>query len=559
MKRAGTMPLAAAPAPQQPAGRAGLPRAWRNVLAIALTQALVSGAFAQRDDNASGRRIYLEGRTASGEVTANRAGSMQIEGAAAACVNCHRRSTLGGAEGRSYVPPIDAQALFSAKAPGTGAAAAGIGRAAYTETTLHRALGEGIDPSGRQLDYLMPRYALDAEQVRSLMAYLREVSDAPVAGIDDSAVHLATVVAGDVSPEQRRITRDTLQACVAEHNAGPPAEGRRKRLAQHIGPALPRPWTLHVWELSGAAQTWDAQLRAHAQRQPVFAMLGGVLGTGPGDDWAPVHQFCEREAMPCLYPHLEMPPTAQDGFYALYTSGGVRLEAALIAHHLHAQTPRRVVQWLRGNDSTARVAAQALSDALRGQGFDVLQRRIEDVAPMEGVREGNSMGIDAPQVLWLRADDLLRFGSVALNSSPALYLSSSLLGHELHRVPGGLRRDALVASPHEVAQARVARTRQLTAWLAKQRLSLHSEALQADAYLACDALRHGMNEVTQRPGADYLIERLEALTERRGFAGFYPRLSLGNGQRVASKTGYLVRFSRPGTNDVEPLGDAVAP
>ena len=559
MKRAGTMALRAALVPQHLTRRAGLPRAWRNVLAIALSQALVNGAFAQHDEVASGRQIYLEGRTASGAVTASRAGGMQIEGAAAACVNCHRRSTLGGAEGRSYVPPIDAQALFSAKAPGTGAAAAGIGRAAYTEATLRRALGEGIDPSGRELEYLMPRYTLDAAQVRSLMAYLREVSDAPVAGIDGSAVHLSTVIAGEVSPEQRRITRDTLQACVTEHNAGPPPEGRRKRLGPHIGPAAPRPWTLHVWELTGAAQTWDAQLRAHAQRQPVFAMLGGVLGTGPGDDWAPVHQFCEREALPCLYPHLELPPTAQDGFYALYTSGGVRLEAALIAHHLRAQPQRRVVQWLRGNDSAARVAAQALSDALTGQGFEVLQRRIEDVTPMEGVREGNSMDIATPQVLWLRADDLQRFGSVPLNSSPALYLSSSLLGHELHRVPSGLRRAALVASPHEVAQARAARSRQLTAWLAKQHLSLHSEALQADAYLACDALRHGMNEVTQRPGADYLVERLEALTERRGFAGFYPRLSLGNGQRVASKTGYLVRFNGPGTNDLEPLGDAIAP
>ena len=42
---------------------------------------------------------------------------------------------------------------------------------------------------------------------------------------------------------------------------------------------------------------------------------------------------------------------------------------------------------------------------------------------------------------------------------------------------------------------------------------------------------------------DYLIERIEGLLERRIITGYYPRLTLAPGQRLASKGGYLVHFA----------------
>lgn len=531
-------------------------RAWPGALVLALAQAWPGGAWAQDVDSSAGRQLYREGRSSQGEITATRAGGLHMAGAAAACANCHRRSAQGGAEGRSYVPPIDGSALFSARAPGTGAAAAGIGRPAYDETSLRIALSEGVDPSGRALDYLMPRYVLAPEQLRSLMAYLREVSQAPAPGVDASTLHLATVIAGQVSPAQARLARDTLQACVSAHNAAAPSEPRRKRLASSIHRAADRPWTLHVWELSGPASSWEAQLRAHAQGQPVFAMLGGVLGSGPQDDWTAVHDYCEREALPCLYPHLEAPRTDQDGYYTLYASAGVRLEAALMAHHLRERAPHRIVQWLRSDDPSARIGAQTLREALLRDGFEVLERPIEQAA-----ETNRSAVVDAPSshVLWLRSRDLQQLDGSPFAAGQALYLSATLLGHELGKVPARLKEAALVATPHEVPQGQAARRAPLKAWLAQAGLPLQDEALQADAYLACDALTHGLNELAQRPGADFLMERLEALTERRGFRGLYPRLSLGSGQRIASKTGYLLRFTGPGRHELVPLGEAIAP
>ena len=59
----------------------------------------------------------------------------------------------------------------------------------------------------------------------------------------------------------------------------------------------------------------------------MFAVISG-LG---GGDWSPVHDVCEREALPCLFPNVDAPPPqAEHDFYSTYFSRGVLLEAEVI-------------------------------------------------------------------------------------------------------------------------------------------------------------------------------------------------------------------------------------
>jgi len=61
-----------------------------------------------------GRRIYMEGMLASGEpLKGKRLDSVQVEGAAAACETCHRRSGMGSLEGNIVVTPITGRFLFA--------------------------------------------------------------------------------------------------------------------------------------------------------------------------------------------------------------------------------------------------------------------------------------------------------------------------------------------------------------------------------------------------------------------------------------------------------------
>ena len=58
---------------------------------------------------------------------------------------------------------------------------------------------------------------------------------------------------------------------------------------------------------------------------------------------------------------------------------------------------------------------------------------------------------------------------------------------------------------------------------------------------------------------DYLIERMEDMIARRLVTGYYPHLSLGTGQRFASKGGYIVRFSAASSGPFVADGDWVVP
>jgi len=525
-------------------------------LGAAIPAGAATGESAGADAVAQGRALYLEGKREGGApLIAHRAGGLGIAGAQAACVNCHRRSGFGGAEGRSYIPPITAQSLFEAKAPGTGASASGTGRPAYSGKSLARAIRSGIDPSGRRLDYLMPRYELRDDEIKSLVAYLRQLSDQPAQGADANALEFATVLAPGMQPERSKAMTEVLNACFDEHNAGPPEQRGRKRLGPNMSLREQPKWKLHVWQLEGKPETWDGQLSNYARRQPVFALIGG-LG---GGQWAPVHEFCERSALPCLFPHVEAPVAAATDFYPLYLSRSVLLEADIVGQHLaqEGRAAKRVIQVLRTDDEGARAGAEALRRSLAEHGIEEQELRIGAAAPLDARTFDRTSHADAV-VLWLRADDLKRLDGV--NAVPSqVYVSATLADTDAVPLPAAWKARTLVAYPFELPQDRAARMAPLHAWLKARGVPMTAERVQADAYVACSALVAGMNQAADHLHRDYLVERLEAIMERGTATGLYPRLALGAGQRFASKTGYLVRFEHPESERLMPVGERVAP
>ena len=510
---------------------------------LALILGLAAAASLAASEVEAGRGLYLEGKRADGTpLTARRAGGLALAGAQAACVNCHRRSALGGAEGRSYIPPLTPDALLQPRPPGRGASAMGLGRPAYTQSSVLHAVNAGIDPAGRRLDYLMPRYALGEEEVRALMAYLGTLA---AADEGSGPLHFATVIAPGVAPADRRAMVDVLQACFAEHNAGPRPERGRRKLAGDMQPSQARPWQLHVWELQGAEADWPRQLARHAAAQAPFALVGGV-GAG---SWSPVHAFCEQGGMPCLFPHVDLPVDSPGSFYPVYLGKGVLLEAGLIAQQL-ADTPR-VVQVLREGDAAARAAADALRSALGAQVEHVL-------VPLHGTAAALPAGLRAQDalVLWLRPADLQRVGALAAPAA-RVFLSATLAARDALPMPPAWQERALMAYPFELPSLRARRMQRLQAWLRERGVAPGDERIQSDAHTACMALRTALRDTEGHLHRDYLLEKLEANIERWPATGLYPRLALGVGQRFASKTGYLVRVDAAG--QLSAAGERSAP
>ncbi|HSJ81079.1 MAG TPA: ABC transporter substrate-binding protein, partial [Thiobacillus sp.] len=509
--------------------------------------------------------IYLNGQLPSGEpVRATVQKGVALEGAAAACVNCHRRSGLGGSEGQNPIRPIAGRLLFSAsptefvrRRAVSGTADA---RPAYTRASLARVLREGVDPTGRVLDALMPRYALGDDEIDQLQRYLDGLSATPAPGVSDHEIHFATIIAPGVDADRRRAQRDVLQAFFRDKNGNTRKEARRRDTGSEQMYLAYRTWVLHVWELDGAPETWHDQLAAHYREQPVFAVIGG-LGSG---SWQPVHAFCEGTGVPCVLPDVDYPVAAGAGYYALYFSRGIALEADVLARQLaQARSPGRIVQVFR-DDATGRLPAQALRSALK-------QRGIDDLAdyPVSGADPLSSDAWSAllrdarpaTLVVWLPPADVQNLAATGTPPAglQAVYLSASLFAMQHAGLADGWLDRLRMVYPFALPANRARHLARLNVWLRARNIALADARTQANAYFAATVTGDALAHIGENFSRDYFIERIEQMAETALSPSIYPRLSLGPGQRFASRGGYIVGFPRDADGVPVPVSDWLVP
>lgn len=545
----------------------GARRAWdprpsllRPVLGawLALTILALAPSNGSADEVASrtGEGIYRRGITGAGApVEASRESGQRLAGAAVACINCHRRSGLGSKEGRTLIPPVAGRYLFHARSGSEGldlpfVEGARGNQAPYSDETLARAIREGVDSEGRTLNYLMPRYTLGADDLGALTAYLKGLERRKVPGVAQAELHFATIITPDADPVKRRGMLSVLRQFFAERNARQPDPTAQmltsgKNAFSKMMFKVNRRWELHVWELTGAESTWQGQLERHLAMQPVLAVVSGLGGS----HWEPVHAFCEKAELPCIFPNVEAPPAGADrDFYSLYFSRGVLLEADLIGERVvdaaGAGATRKMRQIYRAGD-VGEAGADALAATLKRAGVTVSERVLARDDPAASGLAGALAGLrsDEGVVLWLRPPDLQALPDVPRGA--AVYLSGLMGGLERTPLTPAWRQEAHLAYPFDLPNSRRVRVDFAFGWFRIRQIPVVAEQVQADTYLACGLLSETVKHMVDNFVRDYLVERFEDTLEHRVVTGYYPRLSLATDQRFASKGGYVVRFADP--------------
>jgi len=518
-------------------------------------------AVAGEDPASVAEAIYRRGSLPDGQpLRGEREIGVGVEGAAAACVNCHRRSGLGTAEGNIVIPPITGKYLYR---PAGGRledidlqyaqSRISLNHLAYSDATLARAIGEGIGRDGRRLNTLMPRFRLEPDSMAALINYLKNLGREQEPGVTEDTLHFATIITPDADPVARRGMLDVLERFFVDKNEFIRGGQRRMQGYKEIMFRVSRKWQLHIWELQGAPETWEQQLQARLAAEPVFAVISG-LG---GKTWAPVHRFCERAAIPCLFPNVDLPVVAESDFYPIYFSRGVQLEADLIAAEIQEQSARvplrRVVQVFRADDVGA-AAATTLSAGLdmagqknerravaMGAGRGELARALRDVGKNDGL------------VLWLRPSDLLLLPAKA-SAARQVFVSGLMGGMEETPLGADWRRVIQMSYPVDLPELRKFRTDFPHAWFRIRHIPVVADRIQSDTYLACGIMAETLVDMLDSFVRDYLVERIESMLSRRTLSGYYPRLGLAPGQRFASKGGYLVAF--PGEGGGKPVAES---
>lgn len=570
---------------------------------------------------AAGRRIYMEGVLPSGApLEAMRFGNVPVSGAKAACVQCHRKSGMGGVEGDVLISPITGNYLFNppdktqlAVMDQRVSKSFNLSHPAYDEATLGRAVRHGMNANGLSMNNMMPRYTLDDVSFQALTAYLRQLTTQWSPGVTGNAVRFATVIAPGVDPARKKIVLDMLRMIVRQKNAntalGSKTGGRRHMAtAAELVLGTERKWELDVWELQGDPATWTEQLQALYAKAPVFAMLSGISET----TWAPVHAFCEAQKLPCWFPVVDAPVAGSGDFYSLYFSRGVLLEAEVLGRQLmpgNAQAAPQVVQIFR-DDAVGRAAAEEFARHYRGTGTK-LESHAWSVGDDKALQQMLSkVPGSANLVLWLRSSDMAALGEMPKQLRKATYFSGQLLA-DAKDVPLSWRTQARLVYPYEMPEKRQLNLAYFYQWIQLRRFALVDEPLQAKVYFASAFLTDTMVEMLENLYRDYLIERAENMISRREGSRaeeeahssqsmhrvarakilqmhadrasgklpadvfipkdrpedlgerqsttVYPRLTLAAGQRFASKGAQIVKFADPATGRLAAASDWLIP
>lgn len=530
-----------------------------------------------------GERLYKTGIGVSGKpVAAVGLSGEDVFAPQFHCVSCHRASGYGSKEGGVYVTPIAAPVLYQPLYPDRTRAFSGMyyqqysdgvegrlvqarTRPAYDLDTLARLLRTGIDAAGNPVPNAMPRYKLSDRDVAALDAWLHTLSAAPDPGVDDKTMRFAVIVSDDIAPATRKALIDTTRAYVERVNKDTNSDRSRPNFSPYYRSEFVdfwRDWAVDIWELQGPREGWPAQLTRYYAAQPVFAAISGAV-TGR---WQPVGEFCDANRVPCLFPLTDLPAaeSGQPG-YTIYSNGGLPLEAKAMAEYLGRELPGVPVIQLASDETDGAVPAGVLAAAIgaRRAGGSVQTIMVPAGGWEQALdRAQANSGPDAVLVLWPGADAAAAVDALAGHTyAPARIM----LGSRASDVAIAALGDSPLAE-----SVRIMRRRELPGvinphsyrvrgWLNARRVAINPPQEQYQVYYALSVLEKAVMQIQGDYSRDYLIEEIEMIAESNLNPGVFPYLSLGPGQRTASRGAYVMRLAPGAPAGIEVEGDLIIP
>ncbi len=547
-------------------------------------ETLESG-FSSGEALSFGEKMYREGVLPNGvPMKAMVMGDIPMDGRMFTCDDCHQRSGLGSEEGTIITWPTNGKELFSPRRT-TGAykePSKDVGllagrrplpeyyqrdpaRPAYTEKTLARVLRSGIDPTGRKLDPIMPKYRFSKENMAIMIHYLRNLSVDISPGVDAKTLQFATVISEKVSEEKKMAMLSVLQAHIHAHNS----QSRHEEVRARSGPFYKsekhqayRRINLNIWTLTGAESEWAAQLEKYYAEKPVFALVGGISD----GSWKPVHQFCEKNKIPSILPITDLPEVSKEDWYTLYFSKGFYQEGESAAKYirknfnkdqeqkiiqLYDSKDQRSVALMRGFRQTWKTFNRSPVDS-----FDTSTNNSDLKSYLEP-----RLNSSAPVILlsWLARDDFHSLQALPglLQKTTLIVGSTQVLKQDFSFIEAELKEKILLTYPASIEKDKKNSRFAVKRWLKARKIEETYFDIQAKMYFLGWMLPGALKGMRSEFFREYFMEGFDMMIDQDYAIAVYPRLTFGPGQRYTSKGCYLVKLSDdPGTGLV-PASDWV--
>jgi len=501
-----------------------------------------------------GQRIYQKGILPNGEpLTAFGKDGLPFKINKTACMDCHRRSGLGSSESGILIPPITGRYLFkvSDKKGSRLLDKVGAPRPVYTEATLKALIQNGVRPNGQQLHEIMPRYKISNKDSDYLITYLKSLTQEEIPGLRDDRIEFATIITPDMPDDDKKLMLNIMNTYMGHVNKDVRQLGHMKSPIHNRYKPF-RKWNLHVWELTGDSSSWKQQLEKKYAEQPVFALLGGY------GDWRPIHQFCEQNKIPSLFPITDTPGFPEEktnrDFYTLYFSKGIKIDADAVAKQILTQNKDNSVgNILQIFDGTApgSIAVNMLRRSLLANNVTNVQDIV--ISPSIDITKKSWDNITKKYkpdviVIWLNEKQALQILQNQQNHLPnQIYLSSRMLNQfepEFLRakLPLLIQKNTSLVHPFYLKSKNKRHLLRTQIWLRSNKIKYKKERIIANTYFCLAMLSGAIRSSSYNLNREYLIEQFEHMIDNSVYRSIYPHLSLGPDQRYASKGVYMVNI-----------------
>ena len=530
-----------------------------------------------------GERMYREGILPSGvPMKATVMGDIPMDGRMFTCDDCHQRSGIGSNEGTIITWPTNGKELFRPRTQ-TGAyrepqeqvQSSGRkslppyyrrepARPAYTDETLARVLRSGIDPTGRKLDPVMPKYRFNKDNMAVMVHYLKNLSSEPSPGVNDTYLNLATIITEEVAVDKQEAMLDVLTAYVDAHNSQSRHEEKRARSGPFYKSEKHQSYRrikLHVWTLVGPASSWAQQLEDYYSGQPVFAFVGGISESS----WEPVHQFCEKNEIPSVFPLTDFPVVSDSDWYTLYFSKGFHQEGESAAKYIRrTYADGQDIRIVQVYDSTKPESAALY------QGFHTTWGTF-NLAPLEnldiskvgfaGVKQA-VQDLDQSGVVivltWLDQDGFSKvLRESEMQGAVKGFLSSSSLQGENLEYLLKYKDKILLTYPASISRDKKSSRFAVEQWLKARNIEQKHFTIEAKTYFLGWMLTGAIKSMRSEFFREYFMEGFDMMIDQDYAIAVYPRLTFGPAQRYASKGCYLVQLSEDPEKRLWPVSDWV--
>lgn len=518
-----------------------------------------------------GEQMYRKGILPDGTTMQARVqGDIPADGEVFTCTLCHRRSGLGTSEGAVIALPVNGLNLFRSRVEwdarrrhsSTASAdsrtrqvpASMLGddlRQPYNAQTLSWAIRNGVDPDGRMLDELMPRYDINDSDMALLIYYLKNLTRTQSPGVTDGKIHFATIITEGVAETDKAAMLNVLETVIADRNSQTRNQIKRAEKGAFIRRELDsayRTLELSIWELTGPPQTWKKQLEEYNRQQPVFAILGGISNA----DWAPIHAFSEQNELPVILPITERPVISSGSAYTLYFSKGLYQEGESAASYIRRQEAAlhdvRIVQVYKKGSEGELVARGFKEKWQRFSASTVLNYELDDTRLKKdnGWQDLIEPGKKTFVLLWV-SDAQPTLSSLFddhEHKSFKVFVSSTLLKEGYASIADEYRDRVYITYPYAFPEEKKRNLASLETWLKIKNIPKGDQRIQSKMYFLGWILSDTLAGIKSEFYRDYFMERIEMMKDQTHSISVYPRLSFGPGQRYASKGCYVIQLTK---------------